>query len=324
MDYSILYKENFNDLSTLSDSMNWDLFISAYNPSDRVCEPQKKVDATLKVWVMHEEYEIKRENYPTGYPLFEFPVEENEAENIKMMFNDPRLKNLTLDSMNICLDATGFMRPTLMYLLLYLIKVREVKSLDVIYSEPKRYAKKEKTVFSKSTTGKVKSVDGFELASGRDHSNDLLIIGSGFDKALIAEVAEAKKHAKIVQLIGFPSLQADMYQQNLFQVSQVDEVSMEDVNNIRLSPASDPFETAKMLRQIVADVEKETGRNVTNLYLSPISTKAQVIGFALYFILECIDTDKNVSVIIPQARKYAEVTGEGISNTWLYKIEIPH
>ena len=47
------------------------------------------------------------------------------------------------------------------------------------------------------------------------------------------------------------------------------------------APANDPFVTAQELKLFI---EKLNGRKeITNIYLSPLSTKAQALGFALYF-----------------------------------------
>jgi hypothetical protein len=67
-----------------------------------------------------------------------------------------------------------------------------VKRLDAIYSEPSFYASKEKTEFSLGSVDRVRQVAGFEGPSNTDTSNDLLVIGAGYETHLIAEVVEDK------------------------------------------------------------------------------------------------------------------------------------
>ncbi len=56
-----------------------------------------------------------------------------------------------------------------------------------------------------------------------DISNDMLIVGSGYEDHLIKHVAEDKAKARKLQLIGFPSLRADMYQENVIRVQRAEE-----------------------------------------------------------------------------------------------------
>ena len=322
MDYSFLYKHCYTDLDQFGNDNSWDLFISAINTSDRLTQAFSKAVSPRKYWILHEEYELEYSDSHADATVVPFPKSHSTSQNVRSFFENGELSDLLLNEQRICIDATGFMRPTLMFLILYLRQIAQVKKLDIIYSEPEKYLKNENTVFSKKI-GSARSVEGFNLASQRDQSNDLLIIGAGFDDVLIAEVVESRKHAQTAQIIGFPSLKADMYQQNLYRIAQVGELDTADENSIWFAPANDPFETANTLSRIVRKKENETGRPVTNLYLSPLSTKAQTIGFALYFICECFGGKRDASVIIPESLTYSERTSQGISSIWKYELEFP-
>lgn len=321
MDYNILYKHRFEELDDLSAQSNYDVFISAYNTSDRVREAYQAVSAKKKLWLIHPEYGFDDEDLPKNQECFVFEVADTESVSVRKFFEHCNSEGCDITGSKVCIDSTGMMRPILMFLILYLNKKVGLSSFDVIYSEPQKYIKNEDTTFSKNTTGKVKGVEGFELASQRDQSNDLLIIGSGFDDVLIAEVAEAKKSAQKIQVIGFPSLQADMYQQNLYRVSKVSEMGAESSHRVYFAPANDPFETANTLKKIVDDKEKKSGRPITNLYLSPLSTKAQTIGFALFYIVDCINHERDATVIIPESMGYSDKTSVGIDHIWRYQLE---
>lgn len=321
IDYNILYKHRFEDLSHLRAQSNYDIFISAYNTSDRVLESYNAISAKTKIWLIHSEYGLGEKVLPEDQESFAFDANDTESVSVRKFFEYCASKGYDVAGSKVCIDSTGMMRPILMFFILFLNKKIGLNSFDVIYSEPQKYIKNEDTTFSKNTTGKVKGVEGFELASQRDQSNDLLIIGSGFDDVLIAEVAEAKKSAQKIQIIGFPSLQADMYQQNLYRVSKVSEMDSESSHKVYFAPANDPFETANTLKKIVSDKEKESGRSITNLYLSPLSTKAQTIGFALFYIVDCINRGRDATVIMPESMGYSDKTSIGIDHIWRYQLE---
>ena len=150
-------------------------------------------------------------------------------------------------------------------------------------------------------------------------NNDILFLGSGYDYQRMIVVAKEKKEAKKIQLLGFPSLQADMFQQNILKAYKAEEDAFSgefdlDSNNIILSPASDPFVTAQYLSDYIK------GKEFTNLYLCPLSTKAQTLGMAIFFINECLD--RPASVIFPFCKKYSRETSKGISKIWIYTVEL--
>ncbi len=148
-----------------------------------------------------------------------------------------------------------------------------------------------------------------------------MIIGSGYDHKLINSVSEDKEHAKKIQLFGFPSLQPDMYQENILRSYKAEESiggkQFLDVNSSYFAPANDPFLTAQTLRECIDKENKY--KSITNLYLSPLSTKAQTLGFALYYIKERIN--QPCSVIFPFCTQYTRETSVGISKVWKYTIE---
>ena len=113
-------------------------------------------------------------------------------------------------------------------------------------------------------------------------SNDLLIIGAGYENHLISQVAKFKDQSQKVLLFGFPSLRADMYQENVLKAHLSEEntgsKAFEDSRRY-FAPANDPFVTASVLSEIVERYNTRT--EITNLYLCPLATKAQTLGFAL-------------------------------------------
>ena len=113
-----------------------------------------------------------------------------------------------------------------------------------------------------------------------------------------------------------------MYQENVLRAQraaeQLGSSATEDVETY-FAPANDPFVTANALAEVFSDACRT--QPVTNLYLCPISTKVQVLGFGLYYLTEWVG--KRASVIFPFCRKYARETSLGISRVWWYQVELP-
>ena len=191
-----------------------------------------------------------------------------------------------------------------------------------LYSEPIRYAAGAKTAFSDEAVTEVRQVVGYEGQHVTDTSRDVLIIGAGYDDKLIAEVAEHKDQARKIQLFGLPSLRADMYQENVLRAHRAESAvgtPIHDESSNFFAPANDPFVTAAVLQEIVTGLQQR-GR-ITNLYLSPLATKAQLLGFALYYLAECRNAP--VSVLFPFCAAYDRETTKGLTRIWKYTIELP-
>ena len=111
-----------------------------------------------------------------------------------------------------------------------------------------------------------------------------------------------------------------MYQENVLRATRASEQlgsSGKDAIDSYFAPANDPFETANSLAEIVGEQNRVTP--VTNLYLCPVSTKVQTLGFGLYYLTEW--AGKNASVIFPFCKTYARETSTGLSRTWWYRVE---
>jgi hypothetical protein len=314
MGYEHLYMDGPLKLKGLK-HYKWDVFISAFNRSDRILKVYNKIIATNKIWVVQAEYGFKPNDIPTNQSRFEFDLNKTESENVISLFESGLIPDLT--NKKLCIDCTGLMRPDLIYLVLFLY-TQNIKKFDVIYTEPEKYVSGDETKFSQNSTGDVRSVDGCDLATERDTLKDLLIIGAGFDHDLISEIIEKKRYIKNkIQLLGFPSLKADMYQQNILRAHKSPDLRE---SQTIFAPANDPFVTASVLSETVKNVERDNGL-ITNLYLSPLSTKAQTLGFAIFYITECFNK-RSASILIPVSKSYSEKTSDGVGRIWKYQIQL--
>lgn len=318
IDHSILYKEKYTDINTFASENSWDLFISAFNDSERVKSVFEKVRAKNKHWIILPDYAYEKEDYPEDSRVFDFSPQDSESDMIVDYFNTIEKEKIEIN--NLCLDITGFMRPQLIFIIRYLYD-KKVKKFDAIYTDPISYVKKEKTTFTRDAVYSVRQIEGCEGNHNPDTSNDLLVIGSGYDNKLITSVSEDKEHAKKIQIFGFPSLQPDMFQENILRAYKAEESlggkQFIEEHSSFYAPANDPFMTSKLLQQCINKENKF--KNITNLYLSPLSTKAQTLGFALYYVCERINTA--TSIIFPFCTQYTRETSKGILKIWKYTIE---
>ena len=310
--YDLFYRGELN-IDLLQDT-HYDVFISAYNEAERVSVVFDAASADKKIWLLQPEYEL--DSAPDGI-VYEGSIVCDEA-NFVIDFWDEYGSELL--GKKVCIDITGFIRPTLLFLIRFFY-AKGLKNFDLVYSEPDGYNKGESTRFASKEVAEVRTIEGYSGTHVVDTSKDILIVGAGYDHHLISRVAENRDHARKYKLFGFPSLRADMFQENLLKVSKSEEYLgniSQGASTTVYAPAYDPFLTASEISKLVR-AEDSKGK-LSNLYLSPLSTKPQTVGFALFYILECID--QPVSLIFPFCERYNPSTSVGISRIWRYEIEL--
>lgn len=315
MDYSLLRRREFPP-TKLSELPTWDVFLSAYNNSERVRTVFGAARAGSREWLIHPEYNFANAELPTDGKLRTMS-ERDEAEFWHEYFSEPGAD--WPPGTRVCVDSTGFMRPHLI-LLLRLLRARGFSRLDVLYSDPKAYESGDKTPFTKGAITEVRQVRGFEGTHGPDAGeDDLLLIGAGYDDELIRRVAENKRAARKIEMFGLPSLQPHMYEENRLRAAKAEEaVGPLPSRSLLFSPANDPFATAQEIHDKVR--EERSSRGIANLYLSPLATKPQALGFGLYYLCECVG--EAASMIVPYAEYYSRETSIGLSRIWLYELEL--
>jgi hypothetical protein len=316
--YNIFYKAEL-PLDGRFGGRSWDVYLSAYNLSERVKIIFDRISARKKYWLVHNEYGFTEDELPPANVFRS--IHDNEAPFILDLCR--HIKDdcgVALKDLDLCIDITGFMRPHLLFLAMYLHDIG-VRKYDVIYSEPQRYAKKENTTFSEGGIT-VRQIAGFEGYNSPDQSNDFLIIGSGYDSRLIKAVAEVKDKADKVQIYGLPSLRADMYQENVLNAYKAADAigrnKLFDKDSF-FAPANDPFITAEALHEIVE--QRNRWGPISNLYLSPLATKPQALGFALFYLAEY--RSGYASILFPVSTRYSQETSTGLSRVWQYTVEYP-
>jgi hypothetical protein len=292
---------------------DWDIFVSAWDQSERVESVYSTVTARAKVWIIHPEYNLPETSRPIG-SLFD--AQGGEARSMQSLV--VHLEQLgDLRKVRLCIDITGMLRPHIA-VLLKVLQHRGVAQFDAVYSQPKTYAHGEQTRFSSGEVTDVREVTGYE-GINRPGAHEVLIVAPGFEASLSREVFSHKPRASRFQIFGLPSLQADMYQQNILQAYGIDTPLPDDEtsNMRRFVSAADPFAMATELSAIVSAVTAKQARS--RLYIAPLATKAQMLGAALYCLTEC----RNVaaSLIYPVVSAHIPATSSGISNVSINTID---
>lgn len=292
----------------------FDVFVSAFNFSDRIKDVFNEIDAERKIWLVHPEYQFNGIELPEGDELVSPDAldEVSQVEKLLDAIGD-------VESSKICIDITGFMRHVLIFLMAKL-QYLGVRKVEVLYSEPMFYKKQEETIFSTTSTGVTRPIMGM---AGSNYSSgcEFLVVGVGYDHSMISEVTNHKDNSIVYPVFGFPSLSPDMYQQSAIRSSESGEITLEKtwITNRRFAPANDPFSTARTVQDIVSEIDRKY--NEANIYLSPLSTKVQTLGFALYWCLE----GKNrgaVSLLMPECQTYSRETSSGLKRLWTYTVEL--
>lgn len=307
MDYTIFYKDSY-DNGDLTNSPAYDIFLSAFDNCNRTKEIFNKVKSTQKKWFIFPQYrgidDLPTENVYNNQSL----AESGYFEQFIQEFGDNNYQ-----TKRICIDITGFIRPHLIYLLKFL-SCSGVSQVDLLYTEPNQYKNADETKFSGYIDG-IQDVEGCSSINNNPNTdNDLLIICAGYDDDLIAKIAQNKGHCqKKYYILGFPSLQPDMYQESILKMENAKQ-STGEFKKIKFAPAFDPFVTMQIINEII-----EENPNSTNIYLSPLSTKPQTVGVALFYIANYEKLP--VSVVFPYSKTYTSKHAEGIKRTWKYTVE---
>jgi hypothetical protein len=318
-DYSIYERHELDGTNAWTGMPEWDYFLSGFNLADRIKITHERVRARHKVWLIHEEYGLSDAEMPPGSKFGLSNVDESTYCKALLTFLTDN-QGFKPGVHTLCIDITGVLRPHLMFLV-RLLKARNVLDFTALYAEPLRYQSRERTTFSSGNITAVRPVHGFEGSPTRGGAPHFLIIGVGYDDKLLAAVAEHRAKAEKHQLFGLPSLRADMFQESVLRSRRASE-EIGDPNfsphNRSFAPANDPFGTASVLSEIVDRQVKQ--RPDSDIILAPLGTKAQVLGFALYYMLEAHNL--HYSIIFPFSTGYAAETSTGLARIWAYRIEL--
>lgn len=307
MKFSYFYIDELDAESTLK----YDIFISAFDGCERTLSTYNRVYSPNKKWIIFPQYVYNGDiDVPDG--LYSDKIDEGEF--ILDVIESLDIKK----SSKVCIDCTGFLVPHLLFLIRFLQR-KGIYKFDILYSEPVSYVKGEDTVFTMNNNA-PRPIGGYSTSARNINGDDALIIFAGFNNQLITNVARDKSKARYKTLFtGFPSLQADMYQQNLVQVYKSKETI--GVTNVeyKMAPAYDPFTAADKLQNVIVSF-MNTCSNVGYIHIAPLSTKPMAIASSLVYLY---NENLPIDIIYPPSDIYFYGHAIGIKRTWRYVIELP-
>lgn len=325
MDYSIFYSETFDYQSFSAECESFDVFVSAYNDSERVLSVFNGVKSKNKIWIIHPEYGYNLND--SGFKLFDIkddcvcPLDKDEIVQVVSIFQKIDKCGIDVSDKNvrICFDITGFMRNVIVYLIVYLKSRKILNKVWFLYSEPSSYKEQKDTVFTSSINESPRSVSGIKYRS-KSGARNYAVVSVGFDDRIISQVFNNRESYNFYPVYAFPSLGADMYQQSVIRVSKCGVANNDSwLNNKKFAPANDPFLMAQKVSDIVREIEKKEEGGVFNLHLCPFSTKAQALGMSIYWLYE---GKNNINFLMPDWNFYASETGVGVKKISLYEVEL--
>ena len=292
------------------------IFVSSYNSSLRVGQVFRQSVASSSEWLILPEYLYNNDELPTDAPVH-ICAGEDEVDSLSRYVSGltTRLQG------RLTVDITGFLNQYVI-VLLALLQRAGLSEVEFVYGEPARYRMKERTQFSDESAVTVRQVAGFEGLHTSDTGEDLLVLGMGYESRLAGEVANYKEDARKKLLFGLPSLRPDMYQESLLCSERVAETigaDGSDPNHYCFAPAHDPFVTASVLAETIA--EHRSRHPEANVYLSPLATKAQALGFAIYYMKESRGTP--TSILYPYCLKHMRSTSDGLAGIWTFLVDFP-
>jgi hypothetical protein len=310
IDFDYFYREEL----TLNEpwARRWDVFLSVFDGTDRVRQVFQHVNATTKIWLYQPEYHI-----PNG----ELPAEDGLSVSCSSLSDlqavIARIQALVdVRRARLCIDITGMIRPTIAALT-NLLKRAGVLVFDALYSVPTSYGQRDQTRFSSGIVSGVGEVPGFEGVN-TPSAREVLILAPGFDSVLVQEVLRRREHATRVHIFGLPSLQADMYQHNVLRAFRLDQPPPEETANARrFVAAADPFRMAAELSDIVAQFRRDS--RPVRFYIAPLATKAQMLGAALFHIVE--GRFVGASIIYPTVSDHHSGTSTGLAKVSINTID---
>lgn len=310
MRYLIDAKDPVHDLT----SLQYDVFISAYNGSERVQHVYSKIAANRSFWWILPEYGYaESEVFSLENAVYLRDIREDDlvTDGLQQVLSDLKI------GARLLIDITGFMRNQILYLMWYL-KISGVTTFDMLYTEPEHYSRKADTTFSQKVAA-VRQVAGFEGTHSLSTGNDVLLLGVGYDHVPMGRVILHKENARLIQLHSLPSLSADMYHESLLRLDRVSSVTgRPNEASVYFASASDPYVTATTLSEAYHELNNR--RTISNLYLCPLATKVQAVGFGLFYLAELQGSAS--SVILPEIESYSRETSSGVGKSWLYPINL--
>lgn len=219
------------------------------------------------------------------------------SKGIKKFLAFLKKEDIDLSDKKLVIDITVFTKPYFFLLFKVLKEKFGLYRFHVVYTEPERYRRRTSDtgeIILTEGLDRIESIPGF--VGSCVNSKDSLIVLLGFEGKRSIEVFHIVEPEITYAINGFPSYQPGWHKISL-------EANMRFLNESKASnrlffaPAIDPFETKKVVSQVVEEI-RENNQD-TNITIAPLGTKMQAFGVLLYAL-----QDANIKVIYPFPSTY--------------------
>lgn len=302
---SVLSIENF-----LTQPRKWDIFISCGSFEERCTRSSdifldKKTEIGTSIIFNYKETDPekkKEENIQKiksnlkqickCIHIFDTDSVSLPSEGIKKFLIFIKEKNIDLLDKEIIVDITVFTKPYFFLLFKVMREKFNLRRFHVIYTEPEKYKSKSSNkseIILTEGLDRIESMPGFVGSSA--NSQDALIVILGFEGKRAIEVFSNVNPELTYAVNGFPSFQPGWHKISLeANLRFLRESGASEY--LFFAPAIDPFETKKIVSQIVKEVKEN--RQDLNIVIAPLGTKMQAFG-----VLLCAFQNNTIKVIYP-------------------------
>ena len=235
------------------------------------------------------------------------------SKGIKEFKNFLLENSIDLAGKKIIVDISVFTKPYFFILLKLLTEEFFIDDFYVIYTEPGVYGKRNETEYL-LTEGlfNISHIPGFHGMSV--NTDDALVVLLGFEGNRTLDIYYNVNPDMTYAINGFPAFQPG-WQKKSLELNR--RFLSESKANTHLfnAPANDPFETKKVLENIVKEIEET--RPDLDIVIAPLGTKLQALGVLLFAL-----SNKKVRVIYPFPTLYSSNYSENFGNSWIFKINL--
>ena len=195
-------------------------------------------------------------------------------------------ENISSES-KIALDITSLDFWELSNILFFLIKIRNVKVLDVFYTEPNMYHYQNNDISQYDHSAVEVSVNYIpEYFSNFVDENESLVTMIGFQKSIASQMKDTMEVASYYSINGFPSYYPKA--KDISQVNNYDYLSEIPRSNRKAADASNPF----ICYNTLVDIASVSGGVLT---LCPLGSKPMALGACMY----ALDHESSTRIIYP-------------------------
>lgn len=309
MRYSYFYQREW-----CADDQVYDVFLSGYDGCERTSTIFKQAKATNKYWLLFPQYQCDKT--PNAEEQVLKSEKFNESEYVIEIIS--QIKEHFKPQMKLGIDCSGILIPHLMFLLMHL-QVLNIRKFDVVYSAPLFYQQEENTIFG-DVIEAPRSIDGYDM-NCKVNAPEYVVMFAGYNEELVRSVALAKESAIEKHIIiGFPPIEADMYQQSMIQLHKSSEILGEKGIIYHKASAYDPLVVAEKLEKILLGIVEKSGGNIGAINIAPLSTKACAVASAIVYMY---NPEYSLRVIYPPTKRYYTRQAVGIGKSYVYTLELP-